>query len=207
MALTAYGKNMALTGYAKGTAPAKFAKYVTLAEAIVSSGSEASSGAKLKIPNANTTCGLKTGKWVMFESVTGGKGTTIANSIVVGRPYIVVGEAAGFFEVASEEGGAAIVPEEGLTAFVVASLTESAKARVETAYGTPSLGEVTEPAKVLEVEAGKKARYAMYWNTLASSGASDCMSIAKLVVEETFNATGKYELTADKVEASSPTVA
>lgn len=207
MALTCYGKNEALNAIARGTAPSKFMKYVTLAEAIVSTGTEANTGAKMKLTNASTTGGLTVGTWCVFESVTGGKGAEESNSIVAGRPYVVVGSSGTGFEVSGEEGGAAITPTESVTGFVVAALKESGTARVSTAFAASSLGETADSTKTIEVGAGKKARYAMHYSHLTEAGAPFCMAITKLEVEEVYGAAGKYELSADKLSGNPATLA
>jgi hypothetical protein len=195
MALTAYGRNEGLNG---ATAVMTWLGLFSAASYAPTSNTKTTesllnlTGAKAK--------GFTNGAIVWFTELTGS-----VTGIVAGRPYYVVGEVTNGFEVALEEGGAAIKVtghelETGSTK--VALLTELSGGgykRIKTTWGTAKLDEISDTAaEVIKVPAGKEIVFAGWWE---GESTGKLTNVAKLEVAETYGLEGEYKVTSDKLEA------
>lgn len=197
MPLTAYGKNEALAG---ATAKMTWVGLFSSAAYALTSGT-AISGSTINLTGAIAK-GFTNGKVVVFRKLTAS-----VTGLVAERPYYVVGEATNSFEVALEEGGAAVkVTGHELEAAssevaLLTELTGGTYKRVKTTWGSPKLGEVSDTAaEALKVPAGDTITDAGWWE---GESTGKLIATVKLTTSETFGGEGEYKLTSDKLEANS----
>jgi hypothetical protein len=195
MALTATSKNAALTGAVTKMGWVGLFKSVVFAPTsgtVIGASLINMTGAKAK--------GYVNGAVVVFRELTGG-----VTGLVALRPYYVVGEATNGFEVALEEGGAAVKVAghelEGAST-KVALLTELSGGgykRQKATWGAAANGEITDTAsEAIKVPAGNEITDAGWWEGEATGKLA---AAQKLENPESFGGEGEYKVTADKLES------
>lgn len=199
MALTAYGRNAALKGVTEKMKQIGLFGFTTGSEPKYAVTSGTAIGASLLNMTGSKAKGFTNGKIVMIRKLTAS-----VTGLVAERPYYVVGEVTNGFELAEEEGGAAIkVAGAELTATTEIFLCEEISvARKATTFGTPKEGEVSDTAaEEIKVPAGKTVTDA-FWHEKESAGTNkEILDVQKLAEAEPYGSEGVYKVTSDKLEA------
>lgn len=194
--LTAYGKNAALTG-----ATGKMT-WIGLfkSEAFPPTSGTAVAASLINMTGAKAK-GFTNGKIVVFRTVTGS-----VTGLIAERPYYVVGEVTNGFEVALEEGGAAVKVaghELEVSGTSVALLTEVSGGeykRLKTTWAAAALGvEEDVTAHLVKVPASTTVTDAGWWET---ETVGKLIATQKLENPETFTGAGTYEFQSEKLEAN-----
>jgi hypothetical protein len=200
VALTGYGRNYAAEMVAK-----EKLKFVTVYQGRVAGVAQdkptsgTAVGASLINMTGSKALGYTNNKIVFIETLTASVTGLVAN-----RPYFVVGEATNGFELAETEGGTPVkvagVELKTETEFCLLS-EETCVARIATGFAAGA-GDASVDAttRKIKVKAGKRARYAV-WYEVEAVGTGKAYAAAKLAEEETYAAEGTYELTSDTLEA------
>jgi hypothetical protein len=198
MALTAYGADAALTGAVEQM------KWANLFSSVTKLPTGATAiGASLITMAGAKAAGWTNGKMVYAKAVTGA-----VENILPKRTYFIIGETAEGFELAEEEGGAAIKVaghnlEAASTEFQLLKEVNVTGKRVATKFKLPVVKRLAEEEITPEitVSAVTEVTHAGWFDTEAIA-AGKCRAVEALTLAEKFEAEGKFTLSSDKLESS-----
>lgn len=203
VALTGHGRKEALAGVtAKSGFLGIFGFSTAGGEPKFAVTSNTAVGATLLNMTGAAAKGFTNGKIVVIRKLTAS-----VTGLVAERAYYVVGSVTNGFELANEEGGAAIkVGTAEVTAtteiFLCSELTGGSYARVATTWGTPADDVVSDTAaEKVKVPAGFTVTDAFYHSKSSAGTNKEVMATGKLTEPEPYGSEGTYEVSSDKLEA------
>ncbi len=195
---TAYGRNASVKGYSEK------AKFMGLCTSVTKAPtSNTAIAASLINMTGSEAAGWTNGKVVYIRKLTGS-----VTGLVEARAYFIVGAVTNGFELAEEEGGAAIkvaghTLETGSTEFdLITEVSGGSYVRIATSWGAAAEGIISDTAKQkFKVPAATTVSYAIHHEKSSAGTNKEIPGVMKATTPETFGAEGEYEATEDKFEA------